>query len=144
MANTKGYSFGIGALSMGVGAAAISATTNVNREAYMTPRNMAAPPHTSPATVYVDQGLLTAKLEAVEARTETKFAQLIGKIDLLGQSLSSLNEKVAGVETKVSTVDGHVRSAKATIIGAVLATGISIAGLAYGAVQIFEAALTIK
>jgi len=106
----------------------------------MTPPAKSAP---SPSLNYVDAKLLDARLEAVEARTETKFAQLLGKLDTLGERLIGLSEKVASVDAKVAAVDGHVRGAKSTIVAFVVGSGIAVAGLAYGAVQIFEAALSL-
>lgn len=91
-------------------------------------------------TNYVDERLLDAKLEAVEAHTETKFSQLLGEMRLIGERVTSLTDKVGGVEKRIGEVDGHLRSAKSTYIAIALGTGIAVATLFYAAVQIFEAA----
>lgn len=101
------------------------------------------PPAATAGASYVDEKLLTAKLEAVEARTETKFAQLLGKLDTLGERLTGLNDRMSGFDTKLDAVDGHVRSAKSTYIAIALGTGIAVAALGFAAVQIFEAALAL-
>ncbi len=104
---------------------------------------MAQAPAPSPGAKYVDEKLLTAKLEVAEARTETKFAQLLGKLDTLGERIGSLNDKIGGLDTKIGEVDGHLRNVKGTILAVMIGTGIGVAGLAYAAVQIFEGALAL-
>lgn len=91
--------------------------------------------------VTVSETLLNAKLEAVEARTDSKFAQLIGKIDTLGERLSGVSDKIGTLDAKVATVDGHVRNVKGTIVAVIIGTGIAVAALAYSAVQVFQGGL---
>ena len=86
----------------------------------------------------VTEALLEAKLEAVEARTETKFAQLLGKLDVIGERITSLSGDISIVKGRVDAVDGHVRSAKGTISAFVIGTGIAVAALAYSAVQVYQ------
>lgn len=127
-----------------MGAAAAVGSTAVSQAVPYMNAPQTAQVTTTPGAAYVDEKLLTAKLEAVEARTETKFAQLLGKLDTLGERLTGLNDKIGGFDAKIESVDGHVRNAKATIVAVILGTGIAVAALAYAAVQIFEAALSLK
>lgn len=86
----------------------------------------------------IDERLVDAKLEVVEAHTDTKFAQLLGKMDVIAERVGSLNTQIGALDTKLTTVDGHARSAKATIIATVIGTGLAVAALAWGGVQIFQ------
>lgn len=85
-----------------------------------------------------DERLIDAKLDAVEARTETKFAQLLGKLELVSVSIGDLAGKIGELDQKIGTVDSHTRSAKSAIVGTIIGTGIAVAALAWGAVQIYQ------
>lgn len=63
----------------------------------------AARPSPNLRVKYVDERTLHAKLEVAEARTATKFMQVLGKLDAIG-------ERLPCVETKIDTVDGHLRN----------------------------------
>jgi hypothetical protein len=98
-----------------------------------------------------DERLIDARLEAVEARTETKFAQLLGKLDLLGSQLTGIKGSVEALDGRITTLDGrittiddHVRSARSTIIAFVVATGLAVAGLAWAGVQIFQSGMGVS
>ena len=71
-------------------------------------------------------------------KPETKFAQLLGKMDLVSASIGELNGKIVALDTKIDTVDTHTRSAKTAIVGTIIGTGVAVAALAWGAVQIYQ------
>lgn len=98
-------------------------------------------PMATPATTtsfVVDERLMEAKLEAAEARTETKFAQLLGRIDTLAVTLNNVSEKLAELRSDVTSIDGKVGSARTTYITTAIASVIAIASLSYAAVSIFQ------
>lgn len=104
---------------------------------------MAPPTHgkagaTMPTSAYVDDRLLKAELTAVEARTDTKFSQLIGKLDIIGERITGLHTQVAQLDVKVTNVDDHSRNGRNLVIATALGTGIAVAALAFAAVQIFQ------
>lgn len=146
-----------GAIAGGVALAASAGSPQVTRgkpimvsyDSYMDSASREARSVSAGGALEMDEALLNAKLEAVEARTETKFAQLIGKIEVIGERISGLSADISAVKSglsadittvkdKVGLVDGHVRSAKGTITAFVIGTGIAVAALAYSAVQVFE------
>lgn len=87
--------------------------------------------------------LLDAKLDAVEARTETKFAQLLGRLDLLVERVGNLKTDVGHLDGKMTIVEGKVINAKTTMITTAIATGIAVAALAWGGVQLFQGGMGI-
>jgi hypothetical protein len=93
------------------------------------------------STSSFDDRFLDAKLEAVEARTETKFAQLLGKMDLMVQSIAEARTDIAGLDAKITAVDTHARSTKSTIIATVIGAAIGIVGISFAAVAIYESAM---
>lgn len=99
---------------------------------------------TSAATPGFDERIIDLKLAAVEARTETKFAQLIGKLDLIAERLGGLNTQIVAIDGKVEKVDAHTRSVRSTIIATVIGTGIAVAALAWGGVQIFQGGMGVS
>ena len=99
---------------------------------------MATPIQSSPtATAYsIDEKYLAARLEGVEARTDTKFERLIGKIDALAASVAALGAQVKDAKDAAGSVRPYV-----------IATGLAIGGFvvgifAFGA-QILDVALTL-
>jgi hypothetical protein len=90
-----------------------------------------------------DERLMDAKLDAVEARTETKFAQLLGKIDLLVQTVTDVKTDIGVLKTDIQAVDGHTRTSKREIIIAIVTTGFAVIALAWAGVQIFQGGLSI-
>ena len=93
----------------------------------------------TPGVRYVDEAFLNAKLEVTEARTETKFAQLLGELKVVTTQMGTIGEKLG----KIDDLDKHVRSTRTVIIGTIVGAAIAIVGLSYAAVQIFEAALSL-
>ena len=79
----------------------------------------------------LDAAQTEAKLEAVEARTQTKFAQLLGKMDLLGEKISGVSNDISDLKLAIGRVDSKTSNTRiivvTTIIGAFLAT----AGIVY-------------
>jgi len=73
---------------------------------------------------HVDERLLNAKLDAVEARTETKFAQLLGELKSLGTSLNHIESTLADLKGDVADAKSAAAGTKSYVIG----TGIAIAG----------------
>jgi hypothetical protein len=104
-----------------------------------------APPTQMPgaATASFDERLIDAKLAAVEARTETKFAQLIGKMDLISQGIAGVKSDIGRLDTKIDTVDGHARSGKLQVIVAIVTTGFAAVGLVWGGVQICQGGMSL-
>ena len=106
---------------MGAVASGISAATISQPAHYMTRKEMPSAPTLTPGGSYVDEKLLTAKLEAVEARTETKFAQLLGKLELLAAKIEPLSGEITEAKNAASAT-------RSVIIG----TGITLGGLIIG------------
>ena len=52
---------------------------------------------------------MNARLEAAEARTETRFVQLVGKIDMLGSQISQVRQDLGGQVAQVRGELGQVR-----------------------------------
>lgn len=90
----------------------------------------------------VTEQVLNSRLEAVEARTETKFAQLMGKLELITERLGGLQGQITVMDGKVEKVDGHTRNVRSTVIATVIGTGIAVAALAWGGVQIFQGGMS--
>jgi hypothetical protein len=84
------------------------------------------------------------KIAASEARTETKFAQLMGKLDVLVTGVGDLKTEITRLDGKIDTVDGHARAAKTTIVATVIGTGIAVAALAWAGVQIFQGGMGLS
>ncbi|UAB76979.1 hypothetical protein INR77_13055 [Erythrobacter sp. SCSIO 43205] len=100
------------------------------------------------ASNYVDERLLEAKLEAAEARSDSKFAELLGELKVIGERITSVNTQIGGMDakitnldTKIETVDTNTRAGKREIIIAIVTTGIAVIALAWAGVQIFQSSL---
>lgn len=83
--------------------------------------------------------LLEAKLEAVEARTETKFEKLLGSINLLGEQMKGLGDAIADVKIGVGKVDQAVErvetktnNTRIIIVTTAIAATLTIIGVTYG------------
>ena len=88
-------------------------------------------PKMTPATpsaphAYFDDRLLKAEIAASEARTDTKFAQLIGKIDILSNNVDTLS-------TNVKDSAAYSRSMKWQLMIAIFAAIIALGGVVYSA-----------
>lgn len=87
----------------------------------------------SAATPSLDERLLDAKLAVVEARTETKFAQLLGELKVISASVSNIGQQVSDVKAELTSVKAATASVKWNILAAGLAVGGLILALAaYG------------
>jgi hypothetical protein len=66
-----------------------------------------------------------AKLATVEARTETRFVELGGKIDRVGDSITAFNSamtnELSGVKSELTTVKADNKYTRWTIVLAILA-----------------------
>lgn len=135
-------------LALGGGTTATSSSYSYQRETKAADQAVPKPVTVGEPTVITEQ-LLDARLEAVEARTDSKFAQLLGKMDVLGERMvgisdkvGALSDKVGHLESQIGVVDGHVSSAKGVIISIVIGTGIAVAALAFTAVQVFQGGMS--
>jgi hypothetical protein len=77
----------------------------------------------------MDEALLDARIEAAEARTDTKFAQLIGKID-------SLQTQIEHLDDKVGTAASYNRTMKWQLILAILGAVVALGAAGYSAVGV--------
>lgn len=100
------------------------------------------------STQYVDERLLDAKLEAVEARTQTKFAELMGELKVIAANVGNLGSELGAIKASIGTLDTKVdgvQSATAGVKWNILAAGLALGGLilaiaAFGT-QILELAI---
>jgi hypothetical protein len=132
----SGWKLPLASVGLGAAAATFGSATISQPQHYIGPENMAPPATSTSGVQYVEERLLTARLEAVEARTDVKFAQLIGKLDAFGTKLDSL-----------STVVGEAKAAASSVKPYVIGTGLAIAGVivaiaAFGA-QILQTAFAL-
>lgn len=106
----------------------------------MTTKAASSPQQSAPTRGHheIDERYLNAKLEAVEARTETNFAKLLGKIDAIATSVVGLQTDIGGLKTEINTVENSVSSAKGLIVTTVIGSAIAIAGLAWAGVALFQ------
>lgn len=75
-----------------------------------------------------DERLIDAKLEAVEARTETKFEKLLGELRVISTNVANLGTRIDNVSTEIA----GVRTATAGVRWNILATGIALGALILG------------
>ena len=76
----------------------------------------------------VDERYLAISLDAVEARTQTKFEQLLGEIKLLAANVAHLSTDLVSVRNEVGEAKNAAASGKTYVIG----TGIALAGFMIG------------
>lgn len=78
---------------------------------------------------------IAARLEAVEARTETRFVVLDGKLDRLADSIAALNGSIAELKTTAGSISTEAakenKSTRTTILVTVIGAAIAIVGLVY-------------
>jgi hypothetical protein len=77
------------------------------------------------------EALMDAKLDAVEARTETKFAQLLGKLDLLGEKISGVSTDIGELKISVADVERKTTNTRVIVVTTILGAFIGIAGVVY-------------
>ena len=82
----------------------------------------------------VTEQVLNAKLEAVEARTETKFAQLLGRMDVMVEKLGALAADIGEVKTSIKAVDSKTNNTRVIIVTTAIGTVVGIVGLLYALV----------
>ena len=80
----------------------------------------------SAPTTFVDDRLLKAEIAASEARTDTKFEKLIGKIEGINSQITAVNEKIVAA-------DAYNHSMKWQIMVAIITSTIALGALAYSA-----------
>lgn len=80
----------------------------------------------------VSEALLEARIEAVEARTETKFAQLMGKLDLISERIGGIASDVSDVKGDLKTLDSKTNNTRIIIVTTVIGASLTIVGLTYG------------
>lgn len=89
-------------------------------------------------TMEFSEALIDAKIDAVEARTETKFAQLLGKLDLLAEKISGVSQDigdlkvdVANVETAIGKVDSKTTNTRVIVVSTIIGAFLATAGIVY-------------
>lgn len=92
------------------------------------------PPHFAPSAPtqthnFVDERLLDAKLEAVEARTDSKFAQLMGKIDVLTEKIGTIGTNQKTIEDSLGRIETKADNTRVIIISSALAVVAILYGL---------------
>ena len=101
-------------------------------------------PTSSAPTSHVDERYLAKSLEAVEARTETKFAQLLGEIRVIGERLAAIDGKVSPLEGRLTEVENSGRAGRREIIIAIVASAFAVATLGWAGVQIFQSGIGLS
>ena len=137
----QGPSIGTWALSAGaIGTLASPSLYTMSHAAEAPkPAYRPAPQTEAPNPMAVTEQLLNAKLEAVEARTDSKFAELLGEVRLIGRdvahlstNLGTLSADVGGVKAAVDGVKSMGTSIKWNIGIAGLTIGLTLGGLILG------------
>lgn len=72
-----------------------------------------------------DERLIDAKIEAVEARTETKFEKLLGELRVISTNVANLGAQMIDIKTEV----GAVKTATAGVKWNIVALGLTMGGL---------------
>lgn len=75
---------------------------------------------------------LDTKFEACEARTDTKFAQLMGEVRLVSVNVAHLATEIAEVKANQHTTDAKleaVKAATATVKWNIVTLGLTLAGM---------------
>ena len=96
----------------------------------------AAPKQTAQAgnPVMISEPLLEAKLEAVEARTETKFAQLLGKLDTISERLAHVATDVEQLQTSIERVETKTTNTRIVVVTTVIGAALTVIGLTFALV----------
>lgn len=77
---------------------------------------------------YNSMSEVDAKIEAAEARTDTKFAEMMGELRVISGKLEHLDENYRETRTSISSL-------KSTVIVTAVTTVLAIGGLFYTALQ---------
>lgn len=83
-------------------------------------------------TMTVDDRLLDAKIQASEAKTDSKFSQVMAELRVLGTHVQSINSKVDSAASKIDKLDedvGKVRDATSQLKWNIVAAGLTLGGL---------------
>lgn len=75
--------------------------------------------------------IIELSIQASEARTDTKFAQLIGKIDVLGERMTGIAKDVGELKTSVATIEGKTNNTRVIVVTTILGAFIGMAGIFY-------------
>ena len=75
--------------------------------------------------------IIELSIQASEARTDTKFAQLIGKIDLLGEKMNGIGKDVGELKDAVGTLETKTNNTRVIVITTILGAFIGMAGIVY-------------
>jgi hypothetical protein len=127
-----GWSFSIPAITAGMATLSSFAPYNVAQAMATTPPSLQAAGQSTHGGPVLDERLLNAKLEAVEARTETKFAQLLGELKVISANVMGLTNQVADVKGDLSTVKTEIAGVRAATAGVkwnIMAMGLALGGL---------------
>lgn len=127
-------------LAAGSAAALGGATTYQSSKATHIPVMPAKAASGTEGVMSYDERLIEAKLEAVEARTETKFAQLLGEIRALAISLTHLSTDIGIVRGEVQEAKTAAATGKTYVIGTGIALGAFIIAVFAFGWQILDAA----
>ena len=93
---------------------------------------MAEPASAGAPSAFVDERLLAARLDAAEARTETKFAQLLGKLDVFGTQLTHIAKDVGDLKGSISGIESKTTNTRIIIVTTVIGAALTVVGLTYG------------
>jgi len=86
-----------------------------------------------------------AKLATVEARTETRFVELSGKIDRVGDAINALTSAVTTVRTEVKEDNKFTRwTFGVTLIASLIAFGAALWVTQGNMLSAFQAGLLLK
>jgi hypothetical protein len=91
--------------------------------------SQSAPTSPTVTVVGVDEKLLDAKLEAVEARTETQFAKLMGKLDGIADRLGRVATDVSELKGAVDRVETKTVNTRIIIVTTVVGASLTVVGL---------------
>lgn len=107
-----------------------SAFREVKEDALKSFKEEPAPQSKGQKAVMPNDELTDAKIAAAEARTDTKFAKLDGKVDLLLERIASLSASTAALQASSTAIQTEVRSenrsTRTTIVVTAIATVISL------------------
>lgn len=98
---------------------------------------------TPPTSVSAD-AVIDLKIQLSEQRTETKFAQLMGKMDMMLSGLRDVKSDMSEIRADMRTLEGKVSNSKMVYVTTAIASVFAIVGLTYAAVQIFQSSFGLS